>query len=503
MDEKKDQQQQPDDIVKAADVSVASDGTHALCKGVHTHAHKAYGSQGGDETHEHAHSHDGDAHHGHSHDAAAEKSADDAVPVTKSVDEEQQQQADTHTQEQPHAESGETPSEAGATTDTTTAEDDARLPASATKTAAAPVSTTATENASVSDMDPQSLALLGVYNDIGKKLGLPAASLNKKDMGDSTNMQGVVTMLSQLDDLMDGAQDTVNAIGQAGTIVDALLTAFGVPDIDEERASSLAGDTPYLLPATWSVDVQVEKALRGLTVLKEGRALSTSNAQKLQQAHDLIHAVHPDCCKNMGTTTESVQGDGTSHQGSGITVDEAQREANFVMGDLTASLVPGMEHLAKALGGFNLKGIEQEVQQTMTSITDAKKELADLRQMVEVLKNAPLGRPTGLQRTVAGEATYQDMTSVAATSTTAASDALHTAPATTLKDALMQTEVLTKSGTFGKMEYRRWPAGVAKGFRPALTGDQMSLMLGQQIVAYNEGEAADVPMIDDPAELVA
>jgi len=40
---------------------------HGPVNGAHTHAHAAYGSQGGDVTHEHMHSHNGDAHHGHDH----------------------------------------------------------------------------------------------------------------------------------------------------------------------------------------------------------------------------------------------------------------------------------------------------------------------------------------------------------------------------------------------------------------------------------------------------
>lgn len=54
----------------------AADGNHAPMTGRHTHAHPAYGSQGGDSLHSHEHEHgaDGtpDAHHGHSHDAAPE-----------------------------------------------------------------------------------------------------------------------------------------------------------------------------------------------------------------------------------------------------------------------------------------------------------------------------------------------------------------------------------------------------------------------------------------------
>lgn len=50
-------------------VAVSEDGTHAAYTGTHVHGHKAFDSQGGDDTHEHKHSHEDDAKHDHSHDA--------------------------------------------------------------------------------------------------------------------------------------------------------------------------------------------------------------------------------------------------------------------------------------------------------------------------------------------------------------------------------------------------------------------------------------------------
>jgi ATP-dependent Clp endopeptidase proteolytic subunit ClpP len=42
-------------------------GQHGPFTGTHTHAHPAFGDQGGDASHEHEHTHDGDADHHHSH----------------------------------------------------------------------------------------------------------------------------------------------------------------------------------------------------------------------------------------------------------------------------------------------------------------------------------------------------------------------------------------------------------------------------------------------------
>lgn len=64
------------DMPSASDVKVAEDGTHEACTGSHSHAHKAYGSQGDDNLHSHEHSHDGDANHQHEHDQDKSQTAD-------------------------------------------------------------------------------------------------------------------------------------------------------------------------------------------------------------------------------------------------------------------------------------------------------------------------------------------------------------------------------------------------------------------------------------------
>ena len=54
-------------IMKAAGVPWSG---HEPMTGTHSHAHPAYGSQGGDANHEHEHTHRGDANHRHSHASA-------------------------------------------------------------------------------------------------------------------------------------------------------------------------------------------------------------------------------------------------------------------------------------------------------------------------------------------------------------------------------------------------------------------------------------------------
>lgn len=80
----------PEEVAQALDLLVAAEGTvdtvmdllsiydpddaaaggaHGSFNGVHAHAHSAFGSQGGDATHDHSHSHAGDNRHNHAHAA--------------------------------------------------------------------------------------------------------------------------------------------------------------------------------------------------------------------------------------------------------------------------------------------------------------------------------------------------------------------------------------------------------------------------------------------------
>ena len=61
-----------DDSSKAGQPAARKAGAHDPIRGSHSHAHSAYGSQGGDATHTHEHDHAGDAGHNHSHTPDAE-----------------------------------------------------------------------------------------------------------------------------------------------------------------------------------------------------------------------------------------------------------------------------------------------------------------------------------------------------------------------------------------------------------------------------------------------
>jgi hypothetical protein len=74
-----DDQNRAAELVKGAGVAAAGHGPFV---GTHTHAHPAFGSQGGDVNHEHEHSHDGDASHSHTHTAKSARSTRPAAPGT-------------------------------------------------------------------------------------------------------------------------------------------------------------------------------------------------------------------------------------------------------------------------------------------------------------------------------------------------------------------------------------------------------------------------------------
>ena len=447
--DKKERTMQDEEMAKAKDVEVAEDGTHAPCVGSHLHKHASYAAtttksaagkaDNADEAmHSHAHSHNGDAHHGHEHEdgntsAGAEDESEDA-----------------------DADAGEDGKQAHA------------------------------QGKKDKTLDPAQATLLKAYNTIGEQLGLPQVSLTKDA---ELDLQGVVTALSRLDQYIDRAADAAQDILAADQIVDALMAAFGVPDIDDDDdddmgASVGAGGPLSIMDAgarRYSLDAPLQKALAHLTMVKEGRAINAENREKLQMIHECVKAIHPDCCK------AAPMGDGTSHQDGSVSVDEARRDANFQMGNMAASWVPdllsGMQSLAKALNGANISGIQLEITTVTKTLHSVQKqlrgtqgELSGLQSTLNALKEVPLGKPTSLNRTVAGEASYEDMR----------------ASGSAAQKGLAPTDLLQKNG----LTFRHWAAGVGVGQRPALSGDEMSLMLPAHISAYYEGLDADVPLID-------
>lgn len=420
----KDDEMKKKEMPKASEVEVGADGSHDACTGTHTHAHKAYGSQGDDDLHEHEHAHDGDAHHDHSHEA--EKSVDDVV--------------------EKHVETEQKP----------VSEEVVEV-------------TKAAEPAPAVAEDPQRLALLTAYNTIGKQLGFEPAALDKQKcaIGDD-NMQQAIGLISQVDGCIDGL---AYRLAQADMCIDQLMGIYGIPDVD--KMPEMDSEAPAYLPmASYSAEVSFLKSFDAF-LQKEGKELNEKNRgiiammhDHAKSVHDMAAAMHPDACKCAGMGSQ------------GTDVESARQDAQYQMAD---GLTRSMEALAQALEKFSAPDIEKNYQRMKSEESALHKELANLKSNLNALKNMPLGRPTQLNRSIEGEASYEDLK-------------VAVGQHVTLKDALSATELVALGGS----QYRRWPAGAGVGLRPALTTDQKSLMRPNDILAYQDGEAAYVPVIDDP-----
>ena len=408
-------------------VDVASDGTHAAMTGTHTHAHPACGAQGDDGKHEHSHEHNDDASHHHSH---AEKSVEPDV--------------------QKEQEEGEAPE----TTPELVKEEAPIVPETT------PDVQKEAEPAQTQEINPEHLGLLAAYNTIGKQLGFEPAGMGKKSISeDAQNMQQVISYVSEADHC-----------------IDQVMMLLGIPDID----------TPM---GMYSMSVPLQKALTDALTLKAGASISAANKDIIKAmhdhsvaTHDLCKAMHPDACKC----------DSMGNQGTDIA--NAAQDAEFQMGNANGTskayepLVEAMSGLTDVLKGLDMPAIQSQVNSAQGALDVIKKQLSDkgqelnnLSHTISTLKNAPLGRPTNLNRaTVPGEASYAAMKAAGG-------------QVVTKEDILgMTTKKHTPNGIV-----RHWPASIGVELRPALTDDQKSLMHPYAVLAYQDGEDVDVPTIDE------
>lgn len=532
------------------EVTVKADGSHEPFTGTHTHAHKAYGSQGGDDMHTHAHSHDGDAQHGHNHAEKHLHPQTQEVDVRLILDGEEiakhlflpVQKAGVETDEDgnhepftgKHSHKHKAFGSDDAGDDGMHAHshshdgDSAHKHSHSEEKSARLVTIQDGENATIrlhvtgdsSNMTlgvasdagtttitvmsniptPEQAALLGVYNSIGKQLGFPEHTLTTKcDLVPTQGDAGIVrSTLSALDDCSDAMMEIAQ---RADGYVDALMAMMGVPDTNNDDGSSAQP-----LPVLYS---------KQPTLIKEGREISARNKAHLQTIHDCVAAMHPEACKG-------VSGDGTSHQDGSTTVEDAQEEARHMgQGDSYTNLSSHVAEttkavLLKAFEGLEAKSlVEASVQKAVdTAMHDAQgsidllqREQSALMQQIGRLTNMPLGRPTNLQRSVTpvsphaldNVATYDDLLSVSELA----------APKQTLAQALAQTSIIevpiTRNGSEIRTKCRRWPVGVGgavgEGVRPPLTSAQKTLMHYFDWETYHSASGiVDVPLVDDPAE---
>lgn len=431
---------------KASDVKVADDGSHEDVTGTHTHSHPTYGEQGSDEMHSHAHSHDGDNSHKHSHDDAEkatepEKTADATTDVTEVTP-----PADATLEASVELEVTPEPETPPAVSD------------SAVKALAVPATPIAND-------DPAYMA----WKSMGEQLGY----LQKAAAPD---MQQVVALVSRL----DGVTDAMVAAGMwdLPSTVDALMSTLGIPDYD--YTNEQLGDEMGM----WSAD-KID-ALRKSVATKAGARHSTNDGMLIQGIHDACKSLTGgNCC----TPNDAATGDSPDSPSDADPSDTAHGLPGQQM-SLSYDLTPvtsQLEALTKAFGGLDVSVIGANVQKavevqlgeamgvlaTLTKgMGEARKELTDTRAEIAALTNAPLGRPTTLNRTVqAGEpvATYEDFTAIG-------------------KSDIAGTRLVKAEGR-GLM--RQWSATATE--RPELAPWQDRLMSEGEIAAYKDGRECLVP----------
>lgn len=468
-------------------LTIGEDGTHAKFTGTHTHGHKAYGAQGEDSMHEHSHAHDGDANHGHSH--ADEKqyalNANGSQGVLlKDADGNHDPFDGTHA----HAHKA-----FGSDGDNESHSHDHEHSADANHDHQHIVKESVT-------LDAAQTLLLAHYNNMGKALGLPEVTAEHVVKGahpitlKEVDMQSIVTCVSELDSLSDALE----------TKVDYLMLELGIPDYDGEEQEE-SGATAY----QYSLVSRFLHRAQELVRVKEGREFSQENMTTLQTIHDAV-----------STMTEGkvcgARGNSNS-QGDGMNVDEAEQDANQAMGArqltdtfeefrksveaLTTSThgVDAVLEAFKTLEKLNVKGLTEDVHKAQAMLnmikrdtTQAYEEARNITDVIRTLKALPLGRPTHLSRSVeetaaANTVSYAQLAGIENNLQKAAR-----APQTP-DEALALTTLVKERLTNGQeIEFREWPATAHN--RPALTGFQKSLMRPSDIVAYNNGEVARVPL---------
>jgi hypothetical protein len=223
------------------------------------------------------------------------------------------------------------------------------------------------------------------------------------------------------------------------------------------------------------------------------------HAPHVQKMHDIVHAMTNGMSCGMGSVHE------TNYQDARQNLMDAEGQ---VTPDMAApqlrSFTEGIEKVTKALEQMNVKALRDEVNSLKKEFAVARKgiqevysELSTAAATVAALKNMPLGNPIRQDRTVVATdrvTTHTELASLA-----------KSGGANTLDGILAMTTIETVKMAGGlSIAYRKWANGlggkVGEGLRPDLTSNQIALMSFDDIEAYRAGLAANVPMVDDPAD---
>ena len=352
----------PEDVVNlekatvpaANDVDVAADGTHVKCKGTHSHSHDADNSQGDDATHTHSHEHDNDnMHSGAAHDGGSHKSVEPSVTADAPA--------------------------------VTTPEVPAIIPA-----IDAPV------------MTPKALAVptddpaFVLWKSMGENLGYMPTLAKCNLVGNDTDAQRVISLVSELDrdsDAMQALWQQFN-FGNFAHNVDLLMALLSIPDPDQMNQT-------YQPPTMGEQarDPMTAYAATLAMLTKAGAQHSAATMQGVQAAHHMLCSVFgAGMCKDfMGMTPSNTPtGDQADHPQETQPLDSGLPGLQM---DLTHSWQPmrdEMDALAKAISGVSVVDlvtkakaeIERELASTVATVKHLQGEQAKVARSLEETKAA-------------------------------------------------------------------------------------------------------------------
>lgn len=285
-------------------------------------------------------------------------------------------------------------------------------------------------------------------------------------------------------------------------------------DLADELGLKIKADKPLVLPRAetlgdkrWAaVKVALKEAAAAIRIRKKsGASISQDNLARLQLAHDALNLV-----TDGSLCQKTVEGSGTAApiqvlSGiTGVTPDAlAQQLTNY------ETLAKGLEGFATTLAGLDLGALKQEVTtkqaEILASLNQARADLVTLKSNIDLVRNMPLGRPTGANSTVhvpGSTATWMDLATSGVNAPTATPPSTSPAgrPANAVSDGKYPGTYLhvVKRGLADNRSFeqrcRHWPSSVSE--RPELSASQMMSMTTAQIYDYTHGQEVDVPERD-------
>lgn len=259
---------------------------------------------------------------------------------------------------------------------------------------------------------------------------------------------------------------------------DKLLRVLGIPDIDKDDA----GET---------LD---EKAIGDLA-RKAGKEISSRNMNKIKAVHDMLAEMSMGTHCAMYCSMDEKSLEPTTLEAAKIELDPEVVKSALAdaLGDIPAQLAA----LTDALKGLDTPALHEQVESARTELAStqkalesAKVEAGALTKAIEDFGNTGMGRPTTMTRSIPN-GTVVDATG----QTSQIVNGVETDPKSepkTLEEALERTTIKYIPG-IGQCRF--WAAGLAKGFRPDLTPEQMAGMNSYTILNYLNGEEAYVPQV--------